>query len=125
MRSAHRSQQPIRCSRTDREELVLQIYWQAQLVMALERFHELGQKRNETFGAKAVGDLPQLGKRPTDRLVVDSCARPLDGRNARRRRMPEQAQSILAVVAARASELIQYPALLLPTSSSVSDADFT
>jgi hypothetical protein len=45
-------------SRTSTEELAADIIGQGEITMTIEGGNELGHKRNEPFGAEAVGGLP-------------------------------------------------------------------
>lgn len=71
---AHLIEQSVDCGRADPQELLSHGVSQAEMAKPFQHGDELRQKGDESFGAEAVGGLPDHDQRLLDRLCVVALA---------------------------------------------------
>jgi hypothetical protein len=108
-------EQPIDGRGGDREQLLTLLAAELDLVVPLERRHELGQEGRQALAADAAGDRPALAQRRACLGAVDAPAiaparsgRPGRGTGAQ----AQEARRVAAVVAGERAEFVEHAAAL-------------
>src|SRR6266545_789197 len=115
--------QPISGGGTEREELRTDLVGEGEMPMVLQGWHELGQKRDQTFRTDTVGCGPRGFERGLDSRSIAWCPWPANRRRHRHGRLRQQLNGVLPGIASRRNEFIQDDRLLHMPSLLVTRGD--